>query len=139
MSVYVDTSVIVSFLSIDANHRRARQAVEALSERPTISTWTMAEFASVARRNVRDSRVPRMGLQSIFVAFDSWCRRVDVAAVIDQDMRVAFELLRDGVRPLKAPDALHIAVCQRLGANLLTFDGGMAAVAKEIGVPVVAA
>jgi predicted nucleic acid-binding protein len=38
---------------------------------------------------------------------------------------------------LRAPDALNIAITQRCGARLLTFDAKMARSARSLGVNVV--
>ena len=48
-------------------------------------------------------------------------------------MATAF-IRRPGVN-LRAPDAIHIAAAQRLGATLLTLDNGMARAADALGVP----
>ena len=39
--------------------------------------------------------------------------------------------------PLRTPDALNIAIAQRVGADLLTFDHKMAASARSLGTTVV--
>ncbi len=36
---------------------------------------------------------------------------------------------------LRAPDAIHIAAAQRVGATILTLDRGMARAADLLGVP----
>ena len=38
--------------------------------------------------------------------------------------------------PLRTPDAIHIAVAQRLGATLVTFDRAHGAAARTLGVAV---
>jgi predicted nucleic acid-binding protein len=35
---------------------------------------------------------------------------------------------------LRAPDALHVALCRRLGLKLVTFDQRQAAAAEALGV-----
>jgi predicted nucleic acid-binding protein len=35
--------------------------------------------------------------------------------------------------PLKTPDAIHIAIAQRVDATLVTFDWQMAAAARALG------
>ena len=138
MSPYVDTSIVVSFLLIDGQHQRARSAVEAMTSPPIISSWTMAEFVSVAKRDLRDGRLPKMAMPSVLQAFDAWCRRVDVQTVGNSDLVAAYEMLRSDTKALRAPDALHLAICRRLGAPIATFDAQMATAAREVGVSVVA-
>lgn len=43
-----------------------------------------------------------------------------------------------GDTSLRTPDALHLAICRRLGAELLTFDQGMIAAARSLGVSIAA-
>lgn len=52
------------------------------------------------------------------------------------DIVLAGAFLRRLDLPLRTPDAIHIAVVQRLGATLVTFDQRMAANARALGVPV---
>jgi len=44
--------------------------------------------------------------------------------------------LRDLTLGLRAPDAINIAIAQRLGAELATFDKKMATAASKLGVTV---
>ncbi len=55
------------------------------------------------------------------------------------DVLAAEGFLRRLDLTLLAPDALHIAMCQRIGATLATFDEKMAASARMLGVDVAAA
>ncbi len=50
------------------------------------------------------------------------------------DMRVASTFVRRFELGLRAPDALHVAVCHRLGLPLFTFDERQAAAAERLGV-----
>lgn len=54
------------------------------------------------------------------------------------DMRIAIEILGRFELKLRAPDALHLAICQRAGAALLTFDDDQAAAAAALGIPLAA-
>jgi uncharacterized protein len=55
------------------------------------------------------------------------------------DLRQAERFLRRLDLPLRAPDAIHIAITQRLDLELATFDERMADCAKRLGVKVAAA
>jgi predicted nucleic acid-binding protein len=57
-------------------------------------------------------------------------------AVTPADIRMAESLLRRLDLTLRAPDALNIAITQRVGAELATFDEGMAGCARALGVSV---
>ena len=49
------------------------------------------------------------------------------------DLAAATVFLRRLDLPLRTPDALHIAIAQRVGAMLVTFDRQMAASARTLG------
>jgi predicted nucleic acid-binding protein len=52
------------------------------------------------------------------------------------DIATAITFLRRLDLPLKTPDAIHIAIAQRVGGTLVTFDRQMAASARALGTPV---
>lgn len=58
-----------------------------------------------------------------------------VASASD-DAKYAESLLRGLDVPLLTPDALNLAIVQRLGCDLATFDIKMASVAKRLGLAV---
>jgi predicted nucleic acid-binding protein len=53
------------------------------------------------------------------------------------DVAVATAFLRRLDLTLRAPDAIHIAIAQRVDATLVTFDQGMATAALALGRAVV--
>jgi uncharacterized protein len=50
------------------------------------------------------------------------------------DVQQAAILVRRFELKLRTPDALHVAICARLGLTLVTRDGGMANAATIVGV-----
>jgi predicted nucleic acid-binding protein len=75
----------------------------------------------------------------VFMQFDTWLQGTERAETIHADVATAERALRRLDMNLRAPDALNIAIAQRIGATLMTFDDKMAACAKALGVPVAAA
>jgi predicted nucleic acid-binding protein len=53
--------------------------------------------------------------------------------IASSDVAQAGDYLRRFDLALSAPDAIHIAAAQRLGARLVTFDRGMARAAQALG------
>lgn len=53
--------------------------------------------------------------------------------VIASDVADAGQLVRQ-YEPLRAPDALHLAVALRLGTPIATFDEGLATAADQAGI-----
>ncbi len=77
------------------------------------------------------------GAQAIFSNFDTWAARTaQRVEILTADVKAAEAFVRRRDLTLRATDALHIAMAQRTGATLLTFDEKMAACAKTLGTPV---
>lgn len=124
-------------LLLDRHYRRATAVMQSLSEWPVLSTWTRAEFVAVAQQYVRVGTLPGMAIPSVLQAFDGWSSRSRIVAVEDSDIVAAEQIMRSTDWKLRAPDTLHVAICRRLGAELLTFDAAMASAALALGVSVV--
>lgn len=131
MTVYLDASVVVSLFTRDVHHQRALRL--AAAEAIVVSDLTAVEFASALSIHVRAGRVSRDGAQLQFAEFDRWAEHVGRVEVQSSDLRVAERIIRLLQHPLKAPDATHIAIAQRLGIALATFDATMAREAQRLG------
>lgn len=134
MSVYLDASMLVPLFI----RKRSPSEPSDIRDRFVVSDFAAAEFASALARRVRTSELltERAPFAS---AFDGWTlratQRVELRAA---DIRAAETFIRGLDLPLRTPDALHIAVAQRLGATLATFDEPMKKSATALGVPVAA-
>lgn len=136
--IYLDTSALASFLLGDANGPLVRDFVA--REAPTLAVGDLAaaEFAAVVSREVRTGGFDEAGGRDVLRTFDAWLAASAEALPTDPaDLRVAVHFVRRFDLALRAPDALHIAVCHRLGVPLLTFDARQAAAARALGVAVV--
>ncbi len=140
MSVYLDTSVIISHFVDDANSVRADTLIAGLSDDIIISDLCATESAAGLARLVRMAELAADTAQATFGIFDTWT--VDVArriAPTNADWVATERLLRRLEFPLRMPDMLHIVIATRVGAELATFDDRMGKVATALGLPVVAA
>jgi uncharacterized protein len=103
-----------------------------------VSDFSAAEFSSVIARRVRTRDLRAEEARTAFANFDSWCVRYTRQVEIDTtDISGASGLMRRLDLSLRTPDALHIAIAQRTGCRLLTFDRSMANVARALGVEIV--
>ncbi len=72
--------------------------------------------------------------RAALATFDAWTARVATRVeLVAADIAAATAFLRRLDLTLRTPDALHVAVAQRLGSELLTFDARMAASARALG------
>jgi predicted nucleic acid-binding protein len=135
LSVYLDANVIVALFSDDMFTARAINILEAQSPILLISDFAAAEFASAVNRRVRMGEMTAKQGQQSLENFDFWAGKASTRVPMDEtDIRFAEQLLRRLQMNLRTPDAIHIAIAQRIGAELATFDTRMAENAKALGV-----
>ena len=137
MSLYLDASVVVALFVIDPSSARAEAFLSAHPEVFVIKDFGAAEFSSAVARRVRTRNLTPDEGRLAFFNFDSWvARSADRQETTTADIDAADRILRRLDVNLRTPDALHIAVAQRLDATLVTFDQRMAASARVLGMAV---
>lgn len=137
MNLYLDASVVVALVTRDAFTFRADSYLRAVAPVLIVSDLAATEFASVVARRVRMKEISPSIAQATFAALDSWLlRSTERAETTAADVAAAAQALRRLDLPLRTADALNIAIAQRIGATLMTFDEKMAASARALGVDV---
>jgi predicted nucleic acid-binding protein len=101
-----------------------------------VSDFTGAEFASAVSRWVRTRELDLNEGRAVLDTFDGWIGRVQRVELMPVDVAAASLFLRRLDLPLRTPDAIHIAIVQRVGTALVTFDRQMAASARALGTAV---
>jgi len=134
---YLDASILIALLSVEPFSQRADGFVRASPTGLIVSDFAAAEFASGIARRVRLQEVTVAEARADLSGFDAWvvhsAQQVDVTSV---DIAMATAYLRRLDLPLREPDALHIAIAQRLETTLVTFDQRMATNARALGMAV---
>jgi predicted nucleic acid-binding protein len=137
MRRYLDTSLIVAALVREPGTEAAKAYLSTASNEFLLaSRWIVAEFSSALALKVRtgtiteDEQTAALAMFRRFAA--SRLRLLDVEA---KDFDMAAGLCDQIAIPLRAGDALHLAVCRRTGARLATFDDGMFKAARQHGLP----
>jgi len=139
VSVYLDASVLVAMFTDDALAIRADAFLRAHSPVLVISDFAAAEFASAVARLVRMRNIKAEAARRTFAVFDAWVARAAGRVLTTSADVTAAAFLRRLDLPLRTPDAMNIAIAQRVGAELLTFDNKMAAGARALGTNVLVA
>jgi len=136
----VDSSIIVSLFAGDELTARAEQFASQRNLIFLVSDFACAEVASVISRSVRMRELTKAEAKTIFRRFDAWRENgTEHVETETADVVAAEAFLRQLNLTLLAPDALHIAMAQRKGATLATFDIKMAASARKLGLELAAA
>lgn len=135
MIVYPDTSVLVAALTVDAQTERA---VRWLKSGPVLltSTWTLAEFSSALALQQRRKRIDGKGASAAEDMLDFVVRTEPPKPVLPDDMVEARRVVR-ALGFLRAPDALHLVICRRLGTAMASLDVKLNEGADAVGVAVV--
>ena len=125
---------------VDALTARADAFFRANTPVLIVSDLAAAEFASAVARRVRTGNITSDEARRGFSAFDMWTGRATLREeMVTADVRAAGAFLRRLDLSLRATDALNIAIAQRVGAALVTFDEKMEASARMLGTPTEAA
>jgi predicted nucleic acid-binding protein len=139
LSLYLDVSVLVALFTEDPFASHAHRFLRENASVVTVSDFAAAEFASVIGRHFRKKDITQREARVAFATFDSWAarvaQRVEIAAA---DVKAAEAFLRRLDLTLRAPDAINIAIAQRIGAAVFTFDDAMIKNARALGTPVAA-
>lgn len=137
MRLYLDASVLVALVAEDLFSARADAMVGRAGGEPFVSDLARAEFAAVLGRRVRAGKAREEAASSAFRALDTWCAAAaEPVSTTGLDVTLAEAWLRRFDLGLRTQDAIHVAIAERLGATLATFDAGMARAARTIGLPV---
>jgi hypothetical protein len=138
VSVYLDVSAIVPLFLVDPLNARGDKVVRSLRDDLIVSDFSVAEFSSVVARRVRTRDLRPAEARTAFSNFDARCaRHAQIIEINRTDILGAISLMRRLDLSVRTPDAIHIAVVQRIGGDLLTFGRTMATVARKLGVRVV--
>lgn len=137
MSVSLDASALVPLFTNDVFTARVRAFLTAYTPELVISDFAAAEFASAVARRVRTMNLTENDARTAFATFDAWSMRsAQSVQTTPADIVAASAFIRRLDLNLRTPDALNIAIAQRVVATLLTFDERMATDAQALGAPV---
>lgn len=135
MSVYLDASVLVALFTDDAFTERADNFLRHKRQTVIVSDFAATEFAAIIARHVRTGDISAKDADTTFTNFDIWLSRAAQHVQIGSaDVAAAERFIRRLDLTLRAPDAIHIAISDRVADDLLTFDRRMAASARALGV-----
>jgi predicted nucleic acid-binding protein len=132
---YPDTSVLVAALTVDDQTERAMRW---LRSGPILltSTWTLAEFSSALALQQRQKRIDAKGASAAEDMLDFIMRAESPKPVLPDDMVEARRVVRE-LGFLRAPDALHLVICRRLGTAMASLDTKLNEGALAVGVALV--
>jgi predicted nucleic acid-binding protein len=136
LSFYLDTSLVVAALIPESDSVRADAWLRAnASTNLGISEWVIAEFSSALSIKVRARQIEpsaRANAMAVFMRLSM--EAFTVLPISNEHVRTAARFVEQSSRALRAPDALHLAICADHGAALCTLDQDMKEAAKALGI-----
>lgn len=133
MSLYLDASVVIPMLVREAGSAAVDDLIGQLTEPPIISSFVIGETASAMTRLVRMEKLTASDARERLADFDRWVvLDANVVETEPADIRLASLYVRRFELGLRLPDAIHIAMTQRLDAVLVTLDVRMAGAASAL-------
>jgi predicted nucleic acid-binding protein len=135
LKAYLDASALLPMLIAEPGSAAVDAFMASSADDLIVSEFAAAEVASAISRLVRTKRLPADDAAARLADFDAW----RAAATEDfelnaADVRLAHLYVRRFELMLRAPDALHAAICRRADLELITLDRRLSMAAEALGV-----
>lgn len=136
MTYYLDTSLLVSALTIDSGSAAAQGwLLRTDPDQLAISHWVVTEFSAALSKRQRGDRFTAEDQAAALRSFGRMMRDyLRVLAVTVSHFTDAARFADNAASGLRAGDALHLAIAAEAGLELVTRDVRLAAAGVAIGV-----
>ena len=133
--IYVDTSVIVALLTVEAKTPAVMAWYAGLRDAPVSSDWVLTEFSSAISIKLRTGQLSEANAKRVHKEFDLLVAGgLRLAPISRSAYSHAAKMVKSHQHGLRAGDSLHLAVALELGAShMATMDGTLAKNAKRKG------
>lgn len=132
--IYLDTSVLGAIFFREPGAATLVARLESQRKaKLMISAWTLTEMSSIGGIKERTGAIDAETRQRAVANFQRFASMQLVTVEIDPaDFRTAAVLIESPI-PLRAGDALHLAVARRLGARIASLDHRLSAATDALG------
>ncbi|MBK7814362.1 MAG: type II toxin-antitoxin system VapC family toxin [Rhodocyclaceae bacterium] len=135
--LYLDTAVVLTLFIDEPTSRPVEDWLAARRQPLAFSDWGLTECASaLALKQRRDGMDVALARRCFATIADFVHESCDLIACAPHHQTEAQRLLSRFDLPLRAGDALHLAISQHADATLVTYDRLLAASAKVLGAKV---
>jgi predicted nucleic acid-binding protein len=133
---YLDTSLLVAVLTPEARTHELQQWLgQQKPEELAISDWVIAEFSAALAAKLRAGRVDASERAAALGEFAQLCASSFAILPISRaHFQMAARFADQHALSLRAPDALHVALCADNGAVLCTLDRTLSEACTPLGV-----
>jgi uncharacterized protein len=135
LSFYLDTSVLVPLFCEEPKSKLVGGWAGQAEMPFSVSDFAVAEFCSALSKCVRMGIFDQAYSQKLITSFDRW-RNIHCTFehIQPADIESATQLVQQPQPKLLVPDAIHLAICQRLELTLVTLDKELLTIAAREGV-----
>jgi len=132
---YLDTSLLVSALTTEAKTASVQSWLgEQSASELAISEWVITEFSAALSIKLRTGQLDSGTRADALTLFARFCAEtVEVLPISGLHFRTAARFADQHAFGLRAPDALHLAICADHGATLYTLDRRLADAGPGLG------
>lgn len=134
MSHYCDASVIGTLVLRDTDWATLRHWIATTTPSLTYSDFGFGELASAVGRRVRTQELGANQARTLLLDFSKGLPGWTRIPMVSSDIRTATDYMVRFELGLRFPDAIHIAVAQRLGLPLVSTDIRQGRAASSLGV-----
>ena len=136
--IYLDTSVLGALFFREPGSAQILRVLKPQREFGLmISAWSLTEMASVGGIKERTGAIDATTRQLALAQFQRFVSaQLKLCEVEPADYRTAAVLI-EGPFPLRAGDALHLAIARRLKARFCTLDRQQRVAAEGLGIGVI--
>lgn len=133
--IYPDTAIIVSAYTEEISTALADDWMRSIGgDQLMTSPWIDTEIAAALAGKARAGVIaPRERDALLTIIRESLSRSATLVAVHHGHFVAAADLLARSPKPLRAGDALHLAIANEAGATLWTFDRAMTEAGQALG------
>jgi len=133
---YLDTSLLVAALTPESRTQEVQQWLgQQQPEELAISDWVIAEFSAALAAKLRAGRVDASERAAALSEFAQLCASSFAILPISRThFQMAARFADRHTLSLRAPDALHVALCLDHGAVLCTLDRNLSEACIPLGV-----
>ena len=134
MSLYLDASAVAAIVLNEPAAPIVDRVVQSEAD-VVVTAFVVAEVSSAVARLHRMKTLP-VSPDEYFGLLDGWIAEfARLEEILDDDIWRAMLFVRTPPFKLRSPDALHLALCERFGARLVTLDHNLASAARRLGLP----
>ena len=135
MSLYLDTSLLVSLITAERDGPRVDQWLRSRSDDLLVSDWVLTEFSAALSRKLRMEQLDLARRTAALGEFSRICAESTVVLAVERaHFRTATMFSDEYSTGVRGGDALHLAIASAHGATLCTLDRRLAEAGPPLGI-----